>query len=93
MTPILRTLKHLTYITQCLADDIRGEAKSDIDYLVDLLERDPKFAFTGSAQAASDLRLVVAEIREGGEKFRDGKWKLFRLSDRPWNEVLPELPS
>lgn len=93
MTPILRTLEYITYITQCLADDIRGEAKSDIDNLAGLLERDPKFAFSGSAQAASDLRQVVAEMREGGEKFRDGKWKLFRLSDRLWKEVLPEPPS
>lgn len=93
MNPILLTLEHQTYILECLADDIPGEAKTETDHLASLLESDARFALPGSGTAASELRKAGSEMRKREGHFCSGKSRLFQVSRALWKQVLAELPA
>ena len=85
MSPRIRTLKELSYVIECLANDYTGEAKSELSALVKLVEADDRFAFPGHRDVARELGEALASL--AGADIRSGASVLTRVSRKLWQQV------
>lgn len=92
ITALLRTLEHLAYIIECVADTIPGEAKSEMDSLSKRLGGDPDLQFEGSVEARETMVEACGLFRAGTEQERrEAVLVLVRLSRSLWKQVLGKI--
>jgi|GEM_PF-3163165 len=82
----LHVLEHLGFVLECLAEDVRGEAKSELGSLARALESDKRYAIAGAQERAHKLSEALMLLR--GDDARGAAAILARVSRELWKRVL-----
>ena len=88
MNPKLLVLEQLSYITECLAQEFLGEAKTGLANLANNLKSDSSFQFYGSQNLAESLDEAYLLLRH--RKDRDAIAIVCRNSRAIWKDVASE---
>ena len=88
MDPKLLTLEHLSYIVECLAENIVGEAKTELSNLSNKLKSNKRFEFQGCYSIAESLD--EAESLLSNDMERTGTNIACKINRTLWKEVLEE---
>ena len=78
-------LEHLSYILESLLIGASGEAKSELDALINRLDGDPRYAVGDVGEIALKLRRAVEDYRDGEE--RRGAALLGQVSRSLWKRA------
>ena len=81
----LKILEHLSYILECFLVCANGEAKSELDTLINRLDSDPRYAVGDAGEIALKLRRAVEDYSDGEE--RRGASLLGQVSRSLWKRV------
>jgi len=88
MNPRLLVLDHLSYITECLAQEFLGEAKTELANLAKKLKTDNSFQFNGSQNLAESLDEAYLFLRH--RKDRDAIAIVCSSSRNLWKDVASQ---
>lgn len=81
-------LEHLSYILESLLIGASGDAKSELDTLIDKIVNDPLYAVGDAGEFLPRLRQAVDEYRDGRE--RHGASLLCQVSRILWKRLLEQ---
>ena len=88
MNPKLLVLDHLSYITECLAQEFLGEAKTELANLANNLKSDNSLQFSGSQNLAESLDEAYLLLRH--RKDRDAIAIVCNNSRTLWKDVTSQ---
>lgn len=91
MNPNTKVLEHLSYVLECVAISSIGEAKTELDRLVHLVESDASFGIENRRAVASQLRKALSLYQSGD--IAHGSSTLGKLSRELWVAKLKSSES
>ena len=82
----LQVLEHLGYVLECLAENVRGDAKSELDGLARALESDPRYAIEDREEKAVRINEALRQLRS--DDALGAAARLSKVNRELWKRVL-----